>query len=151
MFFLKWANPGLLTCLFLFFSHYNFYNTNWKSIDGVLGIWTWGRRWKAQTQPQSYGGHPSCRCLPGASLLLINYPGLNRTPSLCLYGRSRLTEALEQKKIWIKFLFHFCCQGTTIFHDQQFVLADFHSCFFVPSDLHSSCSIIFIPTYLQPS
>ena len=37
-FFLKWANPGLLTCLFLFFSHYNFYNTNSKSKDGVLGI-----------------------------------------------------------------------------------------------------------------
>ena len=30
-------------CLFLFFSCYNF-NTNWKSIDGVLGIRTWGRR-----------------------------------------------------------------------------------------------------------
>ena len=30
-------------CLFSFFSHYNF-NTNWKSIDGVLGIRTWGRR-----------------------------------------------------------------------------------------------------------
>ena len=30
-------------CLFSFFSCYNF-NTNWKSIDGVLGIWTPGRR-----------------------------------------------------------------------------------------------------------
>ena len=31
-------------CLFSFFSHYNFNNTNWKSIDGVLEIQTWGRR-----------------------------------------------------------------------------------------------------------
>ena len=30
-------------CLFSFFSRYNF-NTNWKSIDGVLGIQTRGRR-----------------------------------------------------------------------------------------------------------
>ena len=39
----KWANPGLFLFLFLFFSRYNF-NTNWKSIDGVLGIRTQGRR-----------------------------------------------------------------------------------------------------------
>ena len=31
-------------CLFLFFPHYNFNNANWKSKDGVLGIWTRGRR-----------------------------------------------------------------------------------------------------------
>ena len=30
-------------CIFSFFSHYNF-NTNWKSIDGALGIQTRGRR-----------------------------------------------------------------------------------------------------------
>ena len=31
-------------CLFSYFSHYNFNNTNWKSIDGVLGIRTHGHR-----------------------------------------------------------------------------------------------------------
>ena len=31
-------------CLFTSFSHYNFNNTNWKSLDGVLGIWTLGHR-----------------------------------------------------------------------------------------------------------
>ena len=31
-------------CLFSSFSHYNFNNTNWKSLDGVLGIWTHGRK-----------------------------------------------------------------------------------------------------------
>ena len=29
-----------------------------NSIDGVVGIRTQGRRWLAQTKPQSYGGHP---------------------------------------------------------------------------------------------
>ena len=29
-------------CLFSSFSHYNFNNTSWKRIDGVLGIWTQG-------------------------------------------------------------------------------------------------------------
>ena len=33
----KWANLGLF-CLFLSFSHYNFNQTNWKNIDGMLGI-----------------------------------------------------------------------------------------------------------------
>ena len=28
--------------LFSSFSHYNFNNTNWKSVDGVQGIWTCG-------------------------------------------------------------------------------------------------------------
>ena len=28
-----------------------------KSVDGVLGIRTWAAGWKAQTKPQSYGGH----------------------------------------------------------------------------------------------
>ena len=41
--FFKWVNPGLFFVLFLFFSCYNF-NTNWKSVDGVLGIRTRGRR-----------------------------------------------------------------------------------------------------------
>ena len=40
-------------CSFSFFSYYNF-NTNWKNVDGVLGIWTRGRR-MAQTKPRSYG------------------------------------------------------------------------------------------------
>ena len=31
-------------CLFLSFSDYNLINTNWKSVDGVLGIWTLGCR-----------------------------------------------------------------------------------------------------------
>ena len=41
--FFKWANPGLFYVLFSFFSCYNL-NTNWKSIDGVLGIRTRGLR-----------------------------------------------------------------------------------------------------------
>ena len=39
----KWANPGLFR-LCLSFSHYNFNDTNWKSIDGGLGIQTSGCR-----------------------------------------------------------------------------------------------------------
>ena len=31
-------------CLFSLFSWYNFNNTNWKSVDGVLGIQTRGRK-----------------------------------------------------------------------------------------------------------
>ena len=43
-FFKKTGQSRPLFCLFLFFSSYNFNNTNWKSIDGVLGIGTRGRR-----------------------------------------------------------------------------------------------------------
>ena len=42
--FLKMGQSRPLFCLFSSFSHYNFNNTNWKSVDGVLGIWTRGRR-----------------------------------------------------------------------------------------------------------
>ena len=40
--FFKYGPIPASFCLFLFFSHYNF-NTNWKSVDGVFGIQTWGR------------------------------------------------------------------------------------------------------------
>ena len=40
----KMGQSRPLFCLFSFFSSYNFNNTNWKSIDGVLGIGTRGRR-----------------------------------------------------------------------------------------------------------
>ena len=36
-------NPASF-CFFMSFSRYNFNNTNWKSIDGVLGMQTRGRR-----------------------------------------------------------------------------------------------------------
>ena len=29
-----------------------------KSIDGVLGIWTWGRRMVGADETADYGGHP---------------------------------------------------------------------------------------------
>ena len=38
--FKKWANPGLFCLQF----HYNLINTNWKSIDGVHGKRTRGRK-----------------------------------------------------------------------------------------------------------
>ena len=42
-FFKKWPiQPSF--CVFSSFSHHNFNNTNWKSLDGELGIWTLGRR-----------------------------------------------------------------------------------------------------------
>ena len=40
-FFKKWSFSGLF-CVFSSFSHYNFNNTYWKSLDGVLGFWTRG-------------------------------------------------------------------------------------------------------------
>ena len=43
MFFLKNGPILAFFCLFSSFSHYNFNNTNWKSIDGVLGFRTRGR------------------------------------------------------------------------------------------------------------
>ena len=43
-FFLKMGQSRPLFCLFLSFSCYNSNNTNWKIVDGVLGIWTGGRR-----------------------------------------------------------------------------------------------------------
>ena len=44
--FLKYGPIPTSFCLFSSFSHsyYNFNNTNWKRVDGVLGIWTRGRR-----------------------------------------------------------------------------------------------------------
>ena len=42
--FLKNGPVPACFCLFLLFSRYNFNNTNWKSVDGVLGIRTQGRR-----------------------------------------------------------------------------------------------------------
>ena len=41
--FLNMGQSRPLFCLFPSFSHHKSI-TNWKSIDGVLGIWTWGRR-----------------------------------------------------------------------------------------------------------
>ena len=38
-----WPIPASL-CIFSSFSHHNFNNTNWKSVDGALGIWTFGHR-----------------------------------------------------------------------------------------------------------
>ena len=49
-FFQKWDNPTSF-CLFSSFSHYNFNNTKWKSVDGVLGIHTrgcWQNHWARQ-------------------------------------------------------------------------------------------------------
>ena len=42
--FFKMGQSRPVFCLFSFFSCCNFNNTNWKSIDGVLGIQTWGCR-----------------------------------------------------------------------------------------------------------
>ena len=44
--------------LFSSFSSYNFNKSNWKSVDGVLEIWTWGCSTVAQTKQRSYGGRP---------------------------------------------------------------------------------------------
>ena len=41
--FLKMGQSRSLFCLFLSCSQYNFNNTNWKSLDGVLEIWNRGR------------------------------------------------------------------------------------------------------------
>ena len=92
--FLKNGPISASFCLFSSFSSYNFNNTNWKSIDVVLGIQTWGRRMVGADETTE---------LPPLNVFLVT----TFTFAIWRYAASSISGFLKQN-IWKKYLLQKC-------------------------------------------